>query len=64
MSIHNIGFYAEKGKLSLNYHQISNTHLISSAGLYCLFTGISPKNYIEIKKSFLMPLRLKVDSPN
>ena len=34
MSTHNIGFYEEKAKLSLNYHQISsNTHLISSAEL-------------------------------
>ena len=33
MSTHNIGFYEEISKLSLNYHQISpNTHLISSAG--------------------------------
>ena len=32
MSTHNIGFYEEISKLSLNYHQISsNTHLISSA---------------------------------
>ena len=32
MSTHNIGFYEEKAKLSLNHHQISsNTHLISSA---------------------------------
>ena len=33
MSTHNIGFYEDLTKLSLNYHQISsNTHLISSAG--------------------------------
>ena len=32
MSNHNIGFYEDLTKLSLNYHQISsNTHLISSA---------------------------------
>ena len=32
MSTHNIGFYEDLTKLSLNYHQISsNTHLISSA---------------------------------
>ena len=32
MSTHNIGFYEEEAKLSLNYYQISsNTHLISSA---------------------------------
>ena len=32
MSTHNIGFYEEISKISLNYHQISsNTHLISSA---------------------------------
>ena len=30
MSTHNIGFYEEISKLSLNYHQISsNMHLIS-----------------------------------
>ena len=35
MSTHNIGFYEDLTKISLNYHQISsNTHLISSAGLY------------------------------
>ena len=35
MSTHNIGFYEDLTKLSLNYHQISsNTHLISSAVLY------------------------------
>ena len=33
MSTHNIGFYEDLTKFSLNYHQISsNTHLISSAG--------------------------------
>ena len=32
MSTHNIGFYGDLTKISLNYHQISsNTHLISSA---------------------------------
>ena len=32
MSTHNIGFYEEISKISLNYHQISsNTYLISSA---------------------------------
>ena len=32
MSTHNIGFYEDLTKLSLNYHQISSiTHLISSA---------------------------------
>ena len=32
MSTHNIGFYEDLTKLSLNYHQTSsNTHLISSA---------------------------------
>ena len=32
MSTHNIGFYEEKAKLSLSYHQISSSmHLISSA---------------------------------
>ena len=32
MSTHNIGFYEDLTKLSLNYHQIeSNTQLISSA---------------------------------
>ena len=32
MSTHNIGFYEDLTKLSLNYHQISsNMHLISSA---------------------------------
>ena len=31
MSTHNIGFYEEISKISLNYHQVSsNTHLISS----------------------------------
>ena len=34
MSTHNIGFYEDLTKLSLNYHQISsNMHLISSAAL-------------------------------
>ena len=34
MSTHNIGFYEEISKLSLNYHQLSsNMHLISSAGV-------------------------------
>ena len=34
MSTHNVGFYDDLTKLSLNYHQISpNTHLISSAEL-------------------------------
>ena len=34
MSTHNIGFYEEISKLSLNYHQISsNMHLISSAAV-------------------------------
>ena len=34
MSTHNIGFYEDLTKLSLNYHQISsNTHLISSAAV-------------------------------
>ena len=33
MSTHNIGFYEEIAKLTLNYHQISsNMHLIFSAG--------------------------------
>ena len=33
MSTHNIGFYDDLTKLSLNYHPISsNTHLISFAG--------------------------------
>ena len=32
MSTHNIGFYEDLTKISLNYHQISsNMHLISSA---------------------------------
>ena len=31
MSTHNIGLNEEISKLSLNYHQISNTHLISSS---------------------------------
>ena len=32
MSTHNIGFYEDLTKLSLNYYQLSsNTHLISSA---------------------------------
>ena len=32
MSTHNIGFYEDLTKISLNYHQVSsNTHLISSA---------------------------------
>ena len=32
MSTHNIGFYKDLTKISLNYHQISsNMHLISSA---------------------------------
>ena len=32
MSTHNIGFFEDLTKISLNYHQISsNTHLISSA---------------------------------
>ena len=32
MSTHNIGFYEDLTKMSLNYQQISsNTHLISSA---------------------------------
>ena len=32
MSTHNIGFYEDLTKLSLNYHQISsNTRLISTA---------------------------------
>ena len=36
MSTHNIGFYEDLTKLSLNYHQISsNMHLISSAG-FCM----------------------------
>ena len=35
MSTHNIGFYEDLTKIILNYHQISsNTHLISSSGLY------------------------------
>ena len=34
MRTHNIGFYEDLTKISLNYHQISsNTHLISSAEL-------------------------------
>ena len=34
MSTHNIGFYEDLTKLSLNFHQISsNMHLISSADL-------------------------------
>ena len=34
MSTHNIGFYEDLTKLSLNYHQISsNAHLISSAAI-------------------------------
>ena len=34
MSTHNIGFYEDLTKISLNYHQISsNTHLISSTDL-------------------------------
>ena len=34
MSTHNIGFYEDLTKISLNYHHISsNTHLISSAAL-------------------------------
>ena len=33
MTTHNIGFYEDLTKISLNYHQISSkTHLISSAG--------------------------------
>ena len=42
MSTHNIGFYEDLTKLSLNYHQISlNTHLISSAGYQALYlTGL------------------------
>ena len=35
MSTHNICFYEDLTKISLNYHQISsNTHLISSAELW------------------------------
>ena len=38
MSTHNIGFYEDIAKLSLNYHQISsNTHLISSAAFFLVF---------------------------
>ena len=34
MSTHNIGFYEDLTKLSLNHHQISsNMHLISSAAI-------------------------------
>ena len=37
MSTHNIGFYEDFTKTSLNYYQISsNTHLISSAD--CVIT--------------------------
>ena len=32
MSTHNIGFYEDLTKVSFEYYQISNTHLISSAG--------------------------------
>ena len=42
MSTHNIGFYEDLTKLSLNYHQIlSNTHLISSAAdhVACVANG-------------------------
>ena len=39
MITHNIGFYEEISKLSLNYHQISsNTHLISSAESWDTFS--------------------------
>ena len=60
MSTHNIGFYEEISKLSLNYHQISsNTHLISSAvytnycisqtaqGLHC-YPGIPSVSFVGI----------------
>ena len=55
MSTHNIGFYEDLTKKSLNYHQISsNTHLISSAvshvtGKTCLWflRGLTQNNYIE-----------------
>ena len=44
MRTHNIGFYEDLTKLSLNYHQISsNTHLISSAGLHSVCLGLSVK---------------------
>ena len=46
MSTHNIGFYEDLQKLSLNYHQISsNTHLISSADIMIIVPK-SP-NYLE-----------------
>ena len=38
MSTHNIGFYEDLTKISLNYHQISsNTHLISSAVIISVY---------------------------
>ena len=41
MSTHNIGFYEDLTKLSLNYHQISsNTLLISSAADILYYLGI------------------------
>ena len=37
MSTHNIGFYEDLSKFSLNYHQISlNMHLISSVEILSL----------------------------
>ena len=41
MSTHNIGFYEDLTKLSLNYYQISsNTHLISSADTIFLISAL------------------------
>ena len=40
MSTHNIGFYEDLTKIILNYHQISNTHLIYSAGNLLVFIRI------------------------
>ena len=41
MSTHNIGFYEDLTKLSLNYYQISSkTHLISSADTIFLISAL------------------------
>ena len=56
MSTHNIGFYEDLTKLSLNYHQISsNTHLISSAA-----GPICPKTMVENNRKSLKTKQLPI----
>ena len=64
MSTHNIGFYEDWTKISLNYHQISfsSSENMTWLNVFCLFTyividsngkGIDTDSWVKLTRSLL-----------